>query len=270
MNLDVIAAVALVVVLTLLGLAIWRPLVGRAPSLGRRVVRVAAILLVAVALVGFGAYRLINARSVQLLGHQVASVQTSDKVVALTFDDGPTGQYLDAVLTDLAKYRAWGTFFVSGSVAQENESALRAIAAAGHEIGNHSFTHRRLVFVSTATVAREVESTDRVIRSSGYRGPILFRPPYAKRLLSAPYYLWRHERTTLMWNLEPDSIAAIADDPQAMAQYVADNVRPGSIVLMHVWSSGRAASRAALPLILKVLADKGYRVVTATELLSGA
>jgi len=269
MNLDVIAALALVVLLTLLGLALWRPLVGRAPSLGRRIMRLCVVLAVAVALVGFGAYRLMNARSVQLLGHEVASVQTSAKVVALTFDDGPDRQYVDAVLSDLNRYRARGTFFVIGSVAQENEPALRALVASGQEIGNHSFTHRRLVFVSTGTVAREVESTDRVIRSAGYRGPILFRPPFAKRLLSAPYYLRQHARTTVMWNLEPDSIAAIADDPQAMAKYVADNVRPGSIVLLHVWPNGRSATRAALPLILGVLADKGYRVVTVSELLNG-
>ena len=73
-----------------------------------------------------------------------------------------------------------------------------------------------------------------------------------------------------MWDLEPDSIADIADDPQAMADYVAENVHPGSIVLLHVWYPGRSASRAALPLILKVLTDKGYRVVTVTELLNGA
>jgi peptidoglycan/xylan/chitin deacetylase (PgdA/CDA1 family) len=269
MNLDVIAALALVVGLTLLGLALWRPLVGRARTPWRRVVRVAVVLLVAVALVAFGAYRLMNARSVQLLGHQVAKVETDQKVVALTFDDGPDGRYVATVLADLDRYRARGTFFVIGSVAQANELALRTLVASGQEIGNHSFTHRRLVFVSTDTVAREVESTDREIRSAGYRGPILFRPPFGKRLLSAPFYLRQHARTTVMWNLEPDSVAAIADDPQAMATYVADNVRPGSIVLLHVWYEGRSASRAALPLILRELTSKGYRVVGVSEMLNG-
>jgi len=106
--------------------------------------------------------------------------------------------------------------------------------------------------------------------SASRRGPILFRPPFAKRLVSLPYYLWRHGRTTVMWNLEPDSIAAIADDPRAMARQVADHVRPGSIVLLHVWSRERATSRAALPLILEALTDKGYRMVTVSELLSGS
>jgi len=270
MNLDVIAALALVMVLTPAGLGLWRLLAGRAHGPGRRVVRLGVALVVAVVLVGFGAYALMNARSFQLLGRQVAQVTTDQKVVALTFDDGPAGEYVDAVLVDLQRYQARGTFFVVGAAARENGSALRALVAAGHEIGNHSFTHPRLVFVSTATVAREVESTDTVIRSAGFRDPILFRPPYGKRLLSAPYYLWRHGRTTAMWSVEPDSRAAIAGDPQAMAKYVADTVRPGAIVLLHVWSAGSSASRAALPLILEALTEKGYRFVTVTELLNGA
>ena len=270
MNLDVIAGLSLVVILTLAGLAVWRPLVGRAPRLRRRVVRLGVALLVAVALVGFGAYRLMNARSVQLLGHEVASVTTDTKVVALTFDDGPSGAYVDAVLADLRTYRARGTFFVVGSTAEQEGPALRALVASGQEIGNHSFSHARLVFVSTGAVAREVESTDRVIRAAGYLDPILFRPPFGKRLLSAPYYLWQHDRTTVMWDLEPDSIRAIADDPRAMAEYVAENANPGSIVLLHVWSRSRSASRAALPLILRALTNKGYRLVTVTELLNGA
>ena len=119
-------------------------------------------------------------------------------------------------------------------------------------------------------MAHEVESTDRVIRSAAYRGPVYFRPPFAKRLVSLPYYLWRHGRTTIMWDLEPDSIAKLANHPQAMAAYVADNVHPGAIVLLHVWSGDRSASRAALSLILRALAGKGYRMVTVGELLNGS
>ena len=66
-----------------------------------------------------------------------------------------------------------------------------------------------------------------------------------------------------------DSIAKLANHPRAMAAYVADNVHPGAIVL-HVWSGDRSASRAALPLILKALTDKGYRMVTVGELLNGS
>jgi peptidoglycan-N-acetylglucosamine deacetylase len=269
MNLDVIACIVLVVLLTLVGLAVWRPIEGRAHSRWLRAARLAVVLLVAVALVAFGAYRLMNARSVQLFGHQVASVTSDKKVVALTFDDGPADENVDAVLADLRRYGALGTFFVVGSTAQQEALALRKLITAGEEIGNHGFLHRRLVFVSTGTVAREVEATDRVIRSAGYPGPIYFRPPFGKRLLSAPYYLSRQDRMTIMWDLEPDSIGSIADDPEAMSEYVANNVHPGSIILLHVWYDGRSASRAALPLILARLSAQGYSFVTVSELLGG-
>ena len=71
-----------------------------------------------------------------------------------------------------------------------------------------------------------------------------------------------------MWNVEPDSIATVAGSPEAMADLVARTVRPGSIVLLHVWPDGRSASRAALPLILQRLSDQGYRFVTVSQLLA--
>jgi peptidoglycan/xylan/chitin deacetylase (PgdA/CDA1 family) len=144
---------------------------------------------------------------------------------------------------------------------------LRRLVSAGHEIGNHTYTHPRLVGVSVERVAAEVERADAVIRAAGCEGSILFRPPYCKKLLSAPYYLWRHGRTTVTWDLEPDSMGSIAGDPRAMTRYVTANVRPGSIILLHPWSKQGDASRRALPLILKALAAQGYRFVTVSELL---
>ena len=117
-------------------------------------------------------------------------------------------------------------------------------------------------------VADEVERTDSVIRAAGYGGPILFRPPYCKKLVSAPYYLWRHGRITVTWDLEPDSESPAVGDPQAMVRYVLANVRPGSIILLHPWGQSRDASRRALPLILEALAARGYSFVTVSELLA--
>ena len=94
------------------------------------------------------------------------------------------------------------------------------------------------------------------------------RPPNGKRLLAAPWYLWRHDRTTVMWSLEPDSIAGVLDDPDALVAYVRDNVRPGDIILMHVMYDSRGASREALPRILEALAADGYRFVTVCQLLA--
>jgi peptidoglycan/xylan/chitin deacetylase (PgdA/CDA1 family) len=259
------------VVAAALGAALWllqRRLFGAAGSRSRAALRLAAVVLIALTLTGYGAFRLSKARGVQLLGDLVTHVDTREKVVALTFDDGPQPAYAQAVIDTLAAHDATGTFFVVGSDAAASPASLRALVAAGEEIGNHTWSHPRLLAMSQGAIAREIERTDAVIRAAGYRGPILVRPPNGKRLLAAPWYLWRHGRTTVTWTLEPDSIAGIADDADAMAAYVRDTVRPGDIVLLHVMYEGRAASRAALPRILEALSADGYRFVTVSELLA--
>jgi peptidoglycan/xylan/chitin deacetylase (PgdA/CDA1 family) len=268
LNLDLIAFAALVVAATA-GLALlWRGVRGRAGTPWWAAVRVAAWSFVALVLATAGTYWLMNSRTFQVAGALVSSVPASQRSVALTFDDGPNARYVDEVLADLARYDARGTFFVVGAAAQEDPAALRKLVAAGEEIGNHSFTHARLVGVAVGRVADEVERTDAVIRAAGYGGPIFFRPPYCKKLVSAPYYLWRQGRTTVTWDFEPDSTASPAGDPRAMARSVAANARPGSIILLHPWGEAGGASRRALPLILEALAARGYSFVTISELLA--
>lgn len=268
MNLDVAACVLVAAALAALSWALWRAAGGRARSRVRAAVRVGVSLVLALVLVGGGTYWLMNSRTVQLAGDHVARVETARKVVALTFDDGPDEAYVDGLLADLRRYDARATFYVIGAAAAEQPAALRELVAAGEEIGNHTYHHRRLVFVSTATAGEEVTTTDAAIRAAGYGGPITVRPPYAKKLVSLPYWLASHGRTTVMWDLEPDSMSGLWADAQAMTRYVTGNVRPGAIVELHPWAPGNAASREAVPLILAALQAKGYEFVTVSELLA--
>lgn len=257
-------------VVAALAAALWflqRRLIGPAPSRSRTLLRLLAILLVAFALIGYGAFRLCKAPNIQLLGDLVTHAHVSQKVVALTFDDGPRPVYTDRVIDLLEAHDAKGTFFVTGGEASDSPESLRALVAAGEEIGNHTWSHRRLLALSQQTIAEEIERTDAVIRDAGYSGAIVVRPPNGKRLLAAPWYLWRHGRTTVTWSLAPDSLPNIADDADAMVAYVLGHVRPGDIILMHVMHENRSASRAALPRLLEALTARGYRFVTVSELL---
>jgi peptidoglycan/xylan/chitin deacetylase (PgdA/CDA1 family) len=254
--------------LVILGLLAWRALSGRSRTGRAFATRLLVVTPVALVLVALGAYHLMGSRSLQLAGEHVRRVETEERVVALTFDDGPTPQYTDGVLDVLAAHDARATFYLTGAESRENPAALGAIVAAGHELGNHTWSHRRLVLVSGTTVADEIERTDTVFRAAGYDGPLTFRPPGCKRLLTAPLYLATHDRTTVIWDLEPDSIPEVAGDADAIVAYVTQRVRPGSIVLLHVMYDSRAASRAALPRILERLAADGYRFVSVSELLA--
>jgi peptidoglycan/xylan/chitin deacetylase (PgdA/CDA1 family) len=246
----------------------WRRLGGASRTHPRATLRVVAVVLVALSVAGYGAFRLSKARDVQLIGDLVTHVETREKVVALTFDDGPIAEHTKEVVDVLEAHDAVGTFFVMGQDAERAPAALEALIAAGEQIGNHTWSHPRLLGMSQSAIAAEIERTDAVIRAAGYAGPIPVRPPNGKRLLAAPWYLWRHGRQTVMWSLEPDSIGDILDDPEAMVAYVRDRVRPGDIILMHVMYESRDASREALPRILEALAADGYRFVTVSQLLA--
>ena len=226
--------------------------------------RLFALLLLLAAL-GGGAYLLSKARGFQLFGTVVARVDTDQPLVALTFDDGPMPGYTEQVLGILAGRGVRATFFVTGREAEEHADELRALIAAGHEIGNHSFSHERMVLVRPAWVEHELARTDAAIRAAGYEAPILFRPPYGKRLVTLPWVLEQQGRITVMWDTEPDG------DPNAGAERIAraavDSAEPGSIILLHAMYASRDATRDALPHIIDGLHARGFRLVTVSELL---
>lgn len=265
---DYILSFGILLALVLGALSLWHALAGRPASRRRAMGRVAAATLVAVLVTGVGLYQFTKSRTLQLTGALVSHVETGDKVIAFTFDDGPTPDYTEYVLEVLASHDASATFYVTGGESEAHPELLAEIAAAGHEIGNHTYSHPRLYFLPASAVADEIERTDAIIRAAGYEGPITFRPPGCKRLLTTPLYLASHNRTTVTWNLEPDSIEEVAGDADAITSYVVDNASPGSIVLMHVMYAGREPSREALPEILEQLSAAGYRFVTVTELMA--
>jgi len=250
------------------GLAVWRALRGPARRWPGTLRRVAIVGLVTVLLVAISAWRLSRSREFQVLGHLVRRVETVTPVVGLTFDDGPLPGFTEEILDALRAEGVRATFFVTGEALEEHAAQARLIVAEGHELGNHSYSHRRMVGVSYAFVREEVERTDELIRAAGYAGEIYFRPPYSKRLLVLPYYLSRTGRTTILCDVEPESYPEIAADAEKIVQHVVGQARPGSIILLHVMNASRSESVRAVPAIIQALRNKGYTFVTVSELLA--
>lgn len=232
-----------------------------------RPVQIAVLSILFLGAIAFGLYSLSNARTYQVFGDLVARVDTQTPVVALTFDDGPTKEYTGEVLAILDELDVPATFFVTGREVTENPDEARAIVAAGHELGNHTYSHPRMVLKSYGTIRSEVEETDAAIRAIGYEGPIHFRPPYAKKLFALPWYLSANDRTTIMWDVEPETYPDIADNLDAFVAHVVEEARSGSIVLMHVMYESREVSRQALPRIVAGLRERGFDFVTVSQLL---
>jgi peptidoglycan/xylan/chitin deacetylase (PgdA/CDA1 family) len=224
------------------------------------------VLLTAVAVVWAG-WKLSNSRRYQIFGELVTRVETADSVVALTFDDGPVARYTDSVLEILADSNVRATFFTIGAALREHPDIAARMVRAGHELGNHSYSHHRLVLKTPGYVRRELQDTDSLIRSAGYHETIHFRPPYGKRLVVLPWILSRDDRPVILADLEPDSHPRNARDAARIVEYVERNVRPGSIILLHVEIPSRAAGREALPSLIGTLHAAGYRFVTVSELL---
>ena len=187
-------------------------------------------------------------------------------MVALTFDDGPSRDDLEPVLDALDRAGVPGTFYIVGEQAAKNPGALEALVAAGHELGNHSWDHRRLVAVTPGTVEEEITSTDEVIAAAGQEGPITFRPPNAKKLVVLPLWLAQYDRTTVMWDVEVDEFSE-TPTPEDLAAEAAAQVTPGSIILLHPWY-GRERTRQAIGPLVEQLRAQGYSFVTVSDLLS--
>ena len=224
-----------------------------------------AVTVLAIPLV-IGLWMLTNARSFQTFGKLVNRVETPRKIVALTFDDGPTTEVTRPLLDLLEKEQVRATFFVTGAELEKQMTLGIRIVAMGHELGNHSYSHTRMFFVTPSFVQNEIERTDALIREAGYQDTIHFRPPFGKKLFVLPYYLSQTGRTTVTWDVEPDSDArATAGE---IAQRAVQNTRPGSIILLHVMYPNRVESLKAVGKIINDLKERGYEFVTVSELLA--
>ncbi|MFC7785503.1 polysaccharide deacetylase family protein [Rossellomorea sp. GCM10028870] len=227
----------------------------------KKILFILAVILIIFFLL-FGAFKLMNARTFQLFGGLTHKVETDQKVVALTFDDGPT-KNVDDIIALLKKYEIKATFFLVGNEMEENPEEAKKLVEEGHQIGNHTYSHHRMILKSPSFIKEEIEKTDDLIRKAGYTGDIDFRPPNGKKIVGLPYYLSKHDRETIMWNIEPDTFYTDAADK---IEYVNDNVTPGSIILMHAMYDKTGEELKALEGVIQSLSKQGYSFVTVNEL----
>ena len=239
-------------------------------AVGRRILRALLQALGAIAIliaVLAGTRKLARSRTTQLFGEIVARVETGDPIVALSFDDGPVDGLADTLIRILGDRGVHATFFVIGAGMTEAPEAARRLVAAGHELGNHTYDHKRMVLESPGFVRDQIERTDSLIRLAGHQGPIHFRPPYGYKLAVLPWYLRSHDRTTVTWDVEPDSYPEVAATAEGIVAHVLERVRPGSIIILHPWYRSRRTSLAAVGPLVDSLQARGFRVTTVGDLL---
>lgn len=206
----------------------------------------------------------------QLYGRFPYRGNTDEKVVALTFDDGPNEPFTSQLLDTLKKYEVPATFFLVGKNVQKYPETAKRIAREGHTIGNHSLNHQFWRYFAQPSFKNEIVRTQDIITQTTGRTPRLFRPP------------WLQRNPALFGTLKQLGIVPVSGEfchPLEVFQVVAEHIahstlakiRPGSIIIFHDGHDAKGGNRRqtikAVKLVIEALKKQGYAFTTVDKLL---
>jgi peptidoglycan/xylan/chitin deacetylase (PgdA/CDA1 family) len=188
--------------------------------------------------------------------------------IALTFDDGPDPEWTPRVLETLAAREVRGTFFLVGDRAARAAATVRAIAAGGHEVASHGWSHRSLWLCGPRRTAAEIDRAQDALAALTGAPPRFFRPPWG--MVNAAMFPLLRARglRPVFWSIQPEGLRPAPADAQAA--YVVRRAHPGAIVDLHdAEGTPGAPARlvAALPVMIDGLRAAGYELTTVGELL---
>jgi peptidoglycan/xylan/chitin deacetylase (PgdA/CDA1 family) len=228
-------------------------------------------ILAAVVAIGLGAYWLLMSPSSQLFGRYPHRARTGERVVALTFDDGPNEPYTSQIADYLSSMDIRATFFQVGRCIERHPEITAKLQAAGHVVGNHSFSHSFGTYFVPGALTQEVERTQGLLRERLGRTPLLYRSPW----------LWRQPMLLRMLaghRLQPVSgtfchpLEVFQPNGERIARHAIARTKPGSILIFHDGFDGRGGDRSetvrAVRLTTEELLRRGYRFVTVDEMLT--
>jgi len=206
----------------------------------------------------------------QVYGRTFIGLERGSPCIALTYDDGPNDPCTLRLLEVLDRYSVKATFFVLGQFVRQKPEIVRALAAAGHVIGNHSWDHPRLIFASEAELRHQVEQTQSAIVDACGVTPTLFRPPYGGRRPGTLQTVRALGLEPVMWNVtcydwKPTSSEKVFAHAQRQ-------IRGGDVLLMHDGDQrGMGADRGhtveATERVVQHCKSQGYQFVTIPEMM---
>lgn len=205
----------------------------------------------------------------QLFGKYYYRLRTNDKVVALTFDDGPLEPYTRELLEVLGRHQVQATFFFVGKKIEMAPDLARLVYSKGHELGNHSYSHPHLIFKSFSFIRKEILKTDNLLREIVAPGEVIhFRSPYGQKFIGVPYVLNQLKNKNILFDFFSDPPDWESTDSQRIAESIINRSRPGSILVLHDGNRNAGPQVAkTTDLVIQGLRQKGYRFETIKQLL---
>jgi len=197
--------------------------------------------------------------------------QSDDKLIALTFDDGPRPQWTNLVLDTLESHQIPATFFLVGRRVRKYASVLDG-RLDRHEVGNHTWDHIDLARRTQDEAYHDIQRAHEAIVEVTGRTPRVFRPPYGHFGGSATLAADRFDYEMILWSLQMQE-AQFPHNPQGHARHMATQVTPNTILLAHDINADGRDRRVAidgLPLLFELLLAQGYQFVTVSEMLARA
>lgn len=178
-------------------------------------------------------------------------IPTVEKVIYLTFDDGPIPEVTPFVLDELQKFGAKATFFCVGDNVSANQKVFQKVVQAGHSVGNHTFNHLSGWGTDDLPYFHNIRKAARLVKSN------LFRPPYGRMTPSQRSFLERHYKI-IMWDVLSGDFDQDLGQEDCLKNVIS-NVRPGSIIVMHDSLKAEKNLRFVLPRVLQHFSEKGFR-----------
>lgn len=228
------------------------------------------LLIGSVVVVMTSAYWTMMSPFSQILGRYPYRGATAEKVVALTFDDGPNEPYTSRIADVLASEGVHATFFQVGLCVRRHPEVTARLVSDGHLIGNHSYSHRFTRCLRPAVLRAEITATQQLVRRHAGVTPALYRPPWLLRIPALRGILGELSLQPVLGQFG-HAFEVFQPSPGRMARRAAGKTRPGSILIFHDGFDGRGGNRAntaaAVQLVIGRLKGRGYRFVTLAEML---
>ena len=205
----------------------------------------------------------------QWYGRTLAAGRRGSRQIALTYDDGPNDPHTLRLLEVLAKHEVRATFFMIGRFVRERSDIARAVAVAGHVIGNHTFTHPLLIFQSTGETRHQLLDCRAALQDAVGEHSNLFRPPFGGRRPATLRVARELGLETVMWNVMGYDWNAAPGS--VIEKKVSRQVRGGDIVLLHDGGhKGMGADRAQTVMatdgLIRRYKEQGFQFVTIPEM----